>query len=133
VTGAFRFGIEEEYFLIDAETKAIAPTVPDALFSAIKASTLGRGKAELLQQQVEVATEPHVEMVRARAELSLALDRQPGPQPGRCQTRRGDSGCASSSPYSSHLKLVDLPGQSGQVAAASRGGCALQPFIPPPP
>jgi hypothetical protein len=25
VTGAFRFGIEEEYFLIDAETKAIAP------------------------------------------------------------------------------------------------------------
>jgi len=65
----FRFGIEEEYFLVDAETKAIAPTVPAALLAAIKTSTLGRGRGEFLQQQVEVATEPHVDMVKARAEL----------------------------------------------------------------
>ena len=69
VTGTFRFGIEEEYFLVDAETKAIAPTVPEALFSAVKTSTLGRGKTEFLQQQVEVTTEPHVDMVKARGEL----------------------------------------------------------------
>ena len=67
--GAFRFGIEEEYFLVDADTKVIAPTVPEALFAAVKTSTLGRGKAEFLQQQVEVTTEPHVDMVKARAEL----------------------------------------------------------------
>src|SRR5215208_6029194 len=69
LAGTFRFGIEEEYFLVDAETKAIAPTVPAALLAAIKTSTLGRGKGEFLQQQVEVATEPHVDMVKARAEL----------------------------------------------------------------
>ena len=67
--GRFRFGIEEEYFLVDAETKAIAPTVPEALFAAVKTSTLGRGKGEFLQQQLEVATEPHVDMAKARAEL----------------------------------------------------------------
>jgi carboxylate-amine ligase len=46
----FGFGIEEEYFLVDAETKAIASTVPEALFAAAKRSTLGRGKSEFLQQ-----------------------------------------------------------------------------------
>jgi len=65
----FRVGIEEEYFLIDAETKAIASTVPEALFATAKASTLGRGKCEFLQQQLEVATEPHVDIVKAGAEL----------------------------------------------------------------
>ena len=69
LTGAFRFGIEEEYFVVDAETKAIAPTVPKALFAAAKSWTLGRGKGEFLQQQLEVATEPHVNMKKARAEL----------------------------------------------------------------
>jgi carboxylate-amine ligase len=69
LAATFRFGIEEEYFLVDAETKAIAPTVPEALFAAVKTSTLGRGKGEFLQQQVEVATEPHVDMAKARAEL----------------------------------------------------------------
>ena len=65
----FRFGIEEEYFLVDAETKAIASTVPEALFATAKRSTLGRGKSEFLQQQLEVATEPHVDIVKAGAEL----------------------------------------------------------------
>ena len=68
-SGAFRFGIEEEYFLVDAETKAIAATVPKVLFATAKSSTLGRGRDEFLQQQLEVATEPHVDMVKARAEL----------------------------------------------------------------
>ena len=67
--GAFRFGIEEEYFLVDAETKAIAPTVPETLFTVAKSLTLGRSKDEFLQQQIEVATEPHVDMMKARTEL----------------------------------------------------------------
>ena len=65
----FRFGIEEEYFLVDADTKAIASTVPQALFTSVKTSMLGRGKGELLQQQLEIATEPHVDMAAAYAEL----------------------------------------------------------------
>jgi len=65
----FRFGIEEEYFLVDAETKAIASTVPKALFATAKTSTLGRGKSEFLQQQLEVATEPHVDIAKAGVEL----------------------------------------------------------------
>jgi glutamate---cysteine ligase / carboxylate-amine ligase len=69
LAGTFRFGIEEEYFLVDAETKAIAAKVPKALFTAVKTSTLGRGKAEFLQQQVEVATEPQLDMGKARSEL----------------------------------------------------------------
>ena len=43
--------------------------MPKALFAAVKSSTLGRGKGEFLQQQLEVATEPHVDMAKARAEL----------------------------------------------------------------
>ena len=34
MTGAFTFGIEEEYFLVDAETKRVAFDVPPAFFEA---------------------------------------------------------------------------------------------------
>jgi carboxylate-amine ligase len=68
-SNGFRFGIEEEYFLVDADTKAIAATVPQALFTSVKTSMLGRGKGEFLQQQLEVATEPHVDMTAAYCEL----------------------------------------------------------------
>ena len=69
LAGAFRFGIEEEYFLVQAETKAIVPTVPESLFTKVKTSSKGRVKGEFLQQQIEVTTEPHVDMAKARAEL----------------------------------------------------------------
>jgi carboxylate-amine ligase len=67
---AFRFGIEEEYFLVDANTKAIAASVPSSLFAAANALSLGRGKKELLQQQLEAAIWPNVDMLKARAELA---------------------------------------------------------------
>jgi glutamate---cysteine ligase / carboxylate-amine ligase len=65
----FPFGIEEEYFLVDAKTKAIALMVPEALFAIAKASSEGRIKGEFLRQQIEVTTKPHVEMTEARNEL----------------------------------------------------------------
>jgi len=68
-SGNFRFGIEEEYFLVDADTNAIATIAPESLFKAVKTLTRGRGKREFLQQQVEVATEPHVDIPKARVEL----------------------------------------------------------------
>jgi glutamate---cysteine ligase / carboxylate-amine ligase len=79
----FSFGVEEEYFLVDAETKAIIPAMPKPFLEAAKKAagqgSLGRGKCtqgrcaqvtiEMLQAQIEVATAPHTDMKAARAEL----------------------------------------------------------------
>jgi len=65
----FRFGIEEEYFLVDAETGLVASEVPPAFFEAAKAATDGRCSTEFLQPQIEVITAPHVKTADARTEL----------------------------------------------------------------
>jgi carboxylate-amine ligase len=62
----FTFGIEEEYFLIDARTKEVAKGMPAAFFEAAKAATGGRVMGELLQSQIEVVTEPLCNMAEAR-------------------------------------------------------------------
>ena len=69
MTDAFTFGIEEEYFLVDAATKVVADDVPPAFFETVKAATDGRSSAEFLQPQIEVISSPHVNMADARAEL----------------------------------------------------------------
>jgi glutamate---cysteine ligase / carboxylate-amine ligase len=65
----FRFGIEEEYFLVDAETKTVAREMPADFLEAAKKATAGQIKGELLQSQIEAATVPHGAMDEARAEL----------------------------------------------------------------
>jgi len=65
----FRFGIEEEYFLADAETGAVAAETPDALFQAADFGISGHVGREFLQAQIEVATEPHGGADEARREL----------------------------------------------------------------
>jgi len=70
-TGAFTFGIEEEYFLIDAKTKLACHDVPQRFFDAAKAATDGRVSTEFLQPQIEVISSPHKDMAEARAELRL--------------------------------------------------------------
>lgn len=65
----YRFGIEEEYFLVETGTKTIARTVPEAFFKAVQAAAGGRVKGELLQAQIETATAPHTDARRAREEL----------------------------------------------------------------
>ena len=67
--GAFTFGIEEEYFLVEAETKLVPADVPAAFFEAAKAATDGRVSTEFLQPQIEAISSPHVSMAGARAEL----------------------------------------------------------------
>ncbi len=67
--GDFSIGIEEEYFLADAETLEAACETPDALFDAIKRQTGGQGEREFLQAQVEVRTTPHTCLTTLRAEL----------------------------------------------------------------
>jgi carboxylate-amine ligase len=66
---AFTFGIEEEYFLVDAATKVLARDVPAAFFDDAKKASDGRISTEFLQPQVEVITSPHVHMEDARVEL----------------------------------------------------------------
>jgi glutamate---cysteine ligase / carboxylate-amine ligase len=69
MAGTFTFGIEEEYFLVDAATKLLACDVPQAFFAAAKAATDGRIAPEFLQPQVEVISSPHMNMADARVEL----------------------------------------------------------------
>jgi carboxylate-amine ligase len=69
MTDAYTIGIEEEYFLVDAATKMVAPTRPDAFFAAAKEALGPQFMGEMLQSQVEVATVPHIEMATARTEL----------------------------------------------------------------
>jgi len=67
--GTFKFGIEEEYFLVDAETKSVVRSMSQPFFEAAKAATDGRISPEFLQPQIEVITSPHDNVADARAEL----------------------------------------------------------------
>jgi glutamate---cysteine ligase / carboxylate-amine ligase len=68
--GIFRFGIEEEYFLADAETLRPPRRTPDGLFKQLAGSEICL-RRELLQSQIEVATRPHDTIRAARDELKL--------------------------------------------------------------
>lgn len=69
MTHQFPFGLEEEYFLVDAETKNVLEAMPEAFFEAAKTMLGPRVHGELLQSQIEVTTTPHVEVAKARSEL----------------------------------------------------------------
>src|ERR1700681_800748 len=69
MTDAYTIGIEEEYFLVDAETKMVAEQRPEAFFAAAKAALGPQLMGEMLQSQIEVATVPHRDMAAAHAEL----------------------------------------------------------------
>ncbi len=65
----FKFGIEEEFFLVNADTKSAARTMPATFLEVAKKATDGRVSGELLQSQIEIATRPHTDMETARVEL----------------------------------------------------------------
>ena len=65
----YSFGIEEEYFLVDAQTKSVARTMHDGFLQAAKDATGGRVTGEFLQSQIEVQTPPYIDMASAREEL----------------------------------------------------------------
>src|SRR5262245_65922329 len=71
MAGAFTLGIEEEYFLVDAETKSLVRKMPHAFLEAAKAAANGRISPEFLQPQIEVISSPHANMADARAELRV--------------------------------------------------------------
>jgi carboxylate-amine ligase len=67
----YSFGIEEEYFLADASTLEVATQTPNELFEAGSWSTGGQAMREMLQAQIEVATNVHVDANDAREELKF--------------------------------------------------------------
>src|SRR5712671_5349270 len=69
MSGQFTFGIEEEYFLVDAETKLIARRMPAAFLNAAQEATSGHVCGEFLQSQIEVTSSTHTDIADARAEL----------------------------------------------------------------
>ncbi len=71
MTDDYKFGIEEEYFLVDAETKSMSREMPAGFLQAVKAVAGGQVMGEMLQSQIEVATVPHVDMADARVELKF--------------------------------------------------------------
>lgn len=69
MTDAYTFGIEEEYFLVDAQTKLVTRAMPEGFLKAAKEATNGQAMGEFLQSQCEVATLPHHDIRTAHAEL----------------------------------------------------------------
>jgi carboxylate-amine ligase len=68
----YRFGIEEEYFVVDAETKAIQRKMPAAFILALKRDLGKTVTREMLQAQLEVMTQPAASLADARDELRRA-------------------------------------------------------------
>ena len=66
---AYRFGIEEEYFLADASTRGTPRRRALEAFHAAAGAHLPRAERELLQSQVEASTPPSADFGEAREVL----------------------------------------------------------------
>ncbi|MDH4312427.1 MAG: YbdK family carboxylate-amine ligase, partial [Gammaproteobacteria bacterium] len=66
----FTIGVEEEYLLVDVDTRAVAIDPPPELFSALHERTEGRAFPEFLRSQIEVATPVCRTIGEARASLT---------------------------------------------------------------
>lgn len=66
----FTLGIEEEYLLVDVETRAVTDHAPKGLFAACEKRLKGRVAHEFLSSQIEVNTRICADISQARAELA---------------------------------------------------------------
>jgi carboxylate-amine ligase len=66
----FTLGIEEEYFLVDRQTRDIVRDRPDALMAALEARFGERVSPEFLTSQIEVSTPVCATVAEARAALA---------------------------------------------------------------
>jgi glutamate---cysteine ligase / carboxylate-amine ligase len=69
MSDSYSFGIEEEYFLVDAEKKFVNRKMPEGFLAAAKKATGGQVMGEFLQSQIEGMTKPNTDMAMARKEL----------------------------------------------------------------
>ena len=65
----YTIGIEEEYFLVDADTKSVTRKMPEEFLEAAKKATGGQVVGEFLQSQVEVVSVPQHDIKMAHKEL----------------------------------------------------------------
>ncbi len=82
VTPSFTVGIEEEYLLVDRETRNLAQDPPAELMQILNQETEGQAFPEFLRAQVEIATRPCQNIKEARQEI-MALRRQVSEIAGR--------------------------------------------------
>jgi len=66
---SLRFGIEEEYLVVDVESRELRPA-PKALLTSIEAACPGQVSLELMRSQIEVGTRPTHSFAEARADLA---------------------------------------------------------------
>jgi len=65
----YPIGLEEEYFLVDAETKAVTRNMPQGFLEAARQISGGCLRTEFLQSQLEAVTHPHSNIKAAHEEL----------------------------------------------------------------
>jgi carboxylate-amine ligase len=66
---SFTVGIEEEYLLVNQETRDLAPEPPPALLAKCEEALKGQVSPEFLRSQIEVGTKVSASMGEAREEL----------------------------------------------------------------
>ncbi len=71
---AYRFGIEEEYFLSDLATRHAVTNISPAFLAEARARFPQEVQREMLQSQIEVATAPCASMADARDQLAELRD-----------------------------------------------------------
>lgn len=72
MNAAYRFGLEEEYFLADARTRGTPRATAVGAFHAAAQDRLPRVERELLQSQAEASTPPSTDFAEARDVLAAA-------------------------------------------------------------
>src|SRR5258705_3686669 len=71
MSGDYKFGIEEEYFLVDAESKSVSREMPKSFLEQVSSATGGQAMGEMLQSHMDVPTLPHFSIPDARTELKF--------------------------------------------------------------
>ncbi len=66
---SFTVGIEEEYLLVDRETRDLAPDPPEGMMKDCESLLEGQVSPEFLRAQIEVGTRPYKTVREARADL----------------------------------------------------------------
>ena len=126
---SFSFGIEEEYFLVDAETKALARAMPSPFLEAAKLAAKracgGQVTREMLQAQIEVATAPHTDMKAAHAQLRELRRAVAGVARSACDIGSADTGgvtAAQSAPAITSSAAADVTESSPGVVKVTAAG-----------
>src|SRR5438105_13003884 len=71
MTENYSFGMEEEYFIVDAETKSLQRKASPAFLIALKRAIGPSVTREMLQSQLEISTKPALSMADGHAELKM--------------------------------------------------------------